>query len=159
MWLLLSLICWFNGALAFLSEGKRRRVHSRLPGCLPFGQIYYTVRLAKPQKSAGWTVFRLWWWLALSLLGGTLLLWAAVFSTRGAAEGLIFFLGGGGLFLLILGSLLYLLLRVSEFRALAGMLSPGQWLLSLLMTLFGLPIQRIFLRQNFKNQIIEENEA
>ncbi len=156
IWLLLSLICWLCGSTAFLAEGTRRKVRSRLPGCLPFGQIYYTVRLANPKRSAGGTVFLLWWWLALSLLGGTLLIWALVFSTRGTAEGLILFLGGAGAILLGLGTLFYLFLRITEFKALARMLTLKQWFLSLVFTLMALPIQRIFLHYNFKNQIIEE---
>ncbi len=152
LWLLLLLICWFSGILAFLPEGKRRRIHSRLPGCLPIGQIYYTIRLGGLKKGSLWAVFLIWWWLAFSFLGGALLIWSIVFSTRGLAGLLIRLTAGAGVLFLGLAILFYLILRFTEFKALAKMLSLKQFLLSLLFTLLGLPVQRIFLNRNFKTE-------
>ena len=157
LWLAVAFFCWISGTLGFFSEGTRRRLHSRLPGCLPLGQVYYTLRLAGKKRSAAWAVFLIWWALAFMILGATGVIWGLVFSTQNVASPLVLgFLSAGGIFL-GLAALCYLLLRILEFRGLARLLNWKQWLISLLCSLLALPAQRIFLYTNFKEQAKEKS--
>ncbi len=145
IWLALHLICWVLGALGLSRRGSKAEIKPAITAKIPGGQIWYTLMLSEKQGDAKWAERLLWWWPTAAFAGFVSALWALVFQFRGAeilpALLLIFAV------LLVLAAIgLYVWLRVLEFRALSGLLpNKTEWIVSLVCTVLGLPVQRILL--------------
>ena len=151
-WLVAGLVCCIFGAIGLYSIGRRAGQKPYFLAFFPGGQVRYTLLLAKEEQRAGRAEQLMWWCPVLVIAGGAAIVWAAYYYVDGNVLRLVTSLSLAGL-LLAVALVFYICVRVLEFRGLARLLKRWEWGLSLIGTIFFIPIQRIFFFAE-RNQIL-----
>lgn len=141
VWLFLNLTCWILGAAGLYAAGRRKGETRFFPAFIPGGQIWYTLRLAGENRLAGWAEIFLWWCPTCAVAGVTAAVWGAV---RYLDNGSLLLLGLAAV-LFAAALILYVLCRYLELKGLLRLLPRSAWWISLVGTILGIPVQRVFL--------------
>lgn len=143
-WLVLSIACCVFGAVAFYAMGRAKELKPYLPAFLPGGQIWYTLKLTGKDRDAHLAEHLLWWCPALMAAALAVVAWAAYYYLD-EAFAVVWWLLALMAILAVLALVAYVWVRVLEFRVLFGLLKRWEWYISLVGTLFLIPLQRIIL--------------
>ncbi|PWM40576.1 MAG: hypothetical protein DBX52_02845 [Clostridiales bacterium] len=146
-WVLLYFVCFVFGGIGLYQIGRRQSNGSALFAWLPVVQIYYEIRLARMERNARQAELLLWWWLVFGSAGLVCALWGAVGYLNAYASIAIRLLSALAVLFLLAAFAFYLWIRILEFCALKRLFKKyrGYWAISLIGTIFGLPLQRLFL--------------
>lgn len=153
-WLAVGLVCCVFGAMGLYVIGRRVEQKPYFPAFFPGGQVQYTLLLAKEEQRAQRAELLMWWCPVLVVAGGAGIVWAAYYYVTGNALRLYTSLVLAVL-LLAVALVFYICVRVLELRGLLPILKRWEWILSLIGTVFGVPIQRILLFSE-RNNILKE---
>ena len=144
LWGILGLTCIVFGAVALIPAGRRKEIRPYLFALLPGAQIWYTIRLTGNTHSARKAEYLLWWTPALALTGITITVWAVYFYSC-QLWGAVLALAPVAFLMLVLVTVFYIFVRVLEFQGLDRLLKRWQIALSVVGTVFFIPVQRVML--------------
>lgn len=145
VWFVLRLLCWILGAVGIGTVGKNTRHRPYWMAWVPFGQLWYEIRLTHHLRAARRAKPLLCWHIASCTAAAAALIWAinGVLSGSGTTDIKILLAAAlaaavGALYCLIR-------LRVLEFYSLRDYMDNLRlWTVCLIFTILGVPIQKLF---------------
>ncbi len=149
-WLVLGVICCVFGAIGLSEQGRKKEIKPYFPAYLPGGQIWYTLKLYGKERDVRIAEQLLLWCPAVAVGALASVAWAAYYYLADAF-GVVWWLLAFAVVLCLLVLAAYVWARVLELRVLFPLLKRWEWILSLVGSIFLIPVQRIILFAERKN--------
>lgn len=149
-WLVLGVICCVFGAVVLSEQGKKKGIKPYFPAYLPGGQIWHTLKLCGKDQDVRIVEQLLLWCPAVTVGALASVAWAAYYYLSDAFA-VVWVLLALCVLLLLLVLTAYVWARALELRALFPLLKRWEWILSLVGSIFMIPVQRLILFVERKN--------